>query len=481
MDPTPRKRFGKKREGPTGPSDSRGASGPSGPSDRGSLGGASGPSDHGSLGGASDHNPPFTKLQSEIPLREEDPKGFTGAVETSLSPNSEESPPTLKKKFGNTGKKVHNIVKRLEEPDPEIPTFTGVYLDDYDILNVHEKILGHFEDQKKVLPAKRKQLSRLVWIMDKAPTLVERSNAEMKVRGLQKEIERIESESALNTYTEATSELLDEYKELSKSGEPRRFGSKKEQKHEDHDKIERRVIVVSRYLHVARSYASISLHRQIEQLNTCPKCKTELGPDNSTSCPNPDCAVTFRTVEHGLVTKEQTTGTQSKSNYEKGNHIKDATLKLEGLQNVNFPANLVPDLQSVIKMYRLDIKTLSIETLQSLLKTRGFSEYYEDIHLIWHLVTGNPLPDLSEIREKINDKADKIIEVYQDVKPENRTNYINAQFTLFKILEQEEDERYHIPKKFFIFSSNRDVLKQYHEIWSATCKRWGWSPIIPTV
>src|SRR6185503_15511622 len=70
------------------------------------------------------------------------------------------------------------------------------------------------------------------------------------------------------------------------------------------------------------------------------------------------------------------------------------------------------------------------------LAEQNLSCHYDDINLLFHIITGEPCPDLSNIVEGLYEDFDKLEEVLSQIKDENRSNSLTVNYKLYKLLQK---------------------------------------------
>lgn len=361
-------------------------------------------------------------------------------------------------------------VEEEEEKSPKKIRINATYKDDYDIRELDKIVLQKFARESAGLPKKKTRLGQLEWIKKHSQSSIEVRDAERTAKKLRKEVSEIESNSRLEEYKQRTSKILDEYTKLVSQPQVKQFGPKRVKGNSEAD--ENRQTLISQYLFYVKRYIDINIVRISDKATTCPDCHIELvSESNGLYCPS--CHLLLENATEETVSRDSDRPTSTKNDYDRGGHIKDIIINFQGKQKDKIPECLVPDIEGTMKAYGISKSRLSIETLHRLLKESGYSDYYGDIYLIFHKITGKPLEDLAEIQDRLFQKAEMIDKIYYEVKPEERRNFISAYYALWSLLQQEKEKRFHYPKSFFIFPSSRDILISYDEIMESICKKYG--------
>ena len=114
------------------------------------------------------------------------------------------------------------------------------------------------------------------------------------------------------------------------------------------------------------------------------------------------------------------------------------------------------------------------EHITIFLKDSKFVKHYEDAVLIFHTLTGKPVPDLSYLEEELMNDFDILVEQYDKKFKENsdRKNFINTQYVLFQLLRR---HKYPCQKEEFNILKTIDRKYYHDEICSELFADLGWN------
>lgn len=139
--------------------------------------------------------------------------------------------------------------------------------------------------------------------------------------------------------------------------------------------------------------------------------------------------------------------------------------------------------QEVIDSILLELKKegitnlyyLTMEKVRSYLKKLGLNKYYEHIPHIIYCLNGLPTPKLlPETEEKLRAMFRQIQDIFDQVCPDDRTNFLSYSYLLRKLFELlGEDEH----KEYFRLHKSRDKIYQHDKVWQKICKILGWQYI----
>lgn len=383
-----------------------------------------------------------------------------------------------KKKRKTNGEKEKKVITAEKKSD----ILEIRYKQDYDIRELHKIVLKKFEEKSQSIPSKKVAIKKLEWIKEHADSHIEKKSADKKIQEIVNEIKEIEEGKLLSEYLDKTSKIIEEYSRY-KSVEvnERSFGKKansgeiKERGREKvSEEIEAKKHLVNKYLIIVKKYIDINIIRATEKITTCSDCKIELVKEHGgLYCGNCHIILSRQTEETSHKDPEKSTAISTKNDYDKGEHIKSAILKLQALHKDRVPISLLESLEQKIQEYGKKKSDITIIFLLTLLKECGYTDY-DDIYLIHTKITGKPAFNCSEIQDRLFDKAEKISAGYNDVRPAGRTNYISATYSVWSLLMMEEDKKWHLPKSYFTFTKNRNRLLEYDDIMQKICDLYGW-------
>lgn len=118
---------------------------------------------------------------------------------------------------------------------------------------------------------------------------------------------------------------------------------------------------------------------------------------------------------------------------------------------------------------------LTMTRVRKYLKKLGLNKYYEHIPHIIYCLNGLPTPRLSiETEEKLRSMFRQIQEIFDEVCPNNRKNFLSYSYLLRKLLELlGEDEH----KKYFRLHKSREKIYHHDKVWQKICKKLNWQYI----
>lgn len=307
----------------------------------------------------------------------------------------------------------------------------GYYKGDYDIRSIHQRVLDHFQQEYALTEAKQRELSRLEQVYARSTSLGERKRALLEINELKGWLTGVADREQEQSYLSRAEPLLTQYNALPDNAKIARvFGTRKAV--DPH--AEERELIVFKFLAVAGDYITINLVVDCETEPCCSACGNKLQPE-AQICPHCSVVITEFETENNYKEDDQAVSA-SRNTYGKSEHIHDAFIKFQGKQANKLPPEMIEDLITTVKAYNIDREQLPIDTLYQILKNKRYSRYYDEIYLIYHIITHKPLPDLSDIQTELFMDADRFISIYHLVKPRNRSNCLNVHFIRDAILRR---------------------------------------------
>lgn len=378
--------------------------------------------------------------------------------------NGEEDTPTVIDFF--TTKKTR-VQKVENKPKPKQRKPKPI---NQDIIELNHKILNLLDTEFKTLPDMKKKLEKLEWIIKNSCDLVEKKTADKKYRDLQIQIDLIETGFRQANYIYKTETIIDEYtKILEKPIELDFMGTKKVGQDDQKQDI------LFEFLNIARQYIDVPAFTGRVKKSICEDCGIELIKEDDHTYVCTQCGFSLKhLVSTASYQENNRINVAQRYVYDKRVHFGDAIKKFQAKQNTTIPQKVYDDIETRMKNHEISKEHLNKNHLFEFLRLNGHSEHYEDITLIFRNITGTQPPDISHLENDLFRLFDEIDPVYERVKPPDRTNFLNGQFTLFKLLQKlqfpcrEED--------FYILKTREKLIEQ-DKIWKKICNELNWTYI----
>jgi hypothetical protein len=351
---------------------------------------------------------------------------------------------------------------------------------EYNVLEIDERIKELLNKNIENLPTLKKKASILEWIKENSDDKLEILDAKKELRKLTLFIQEIESGKQSQTYIDKTNDLIEQYKIILNSPIKRSFVLKtNEGNSEQNALLDDKNAVITTFIDIAKEYIHIDPIKQKTKKVVCPICKID---EFDYSCEEVykcmkcglqidilDDTPTFRDTDRINLATRYT--------YTIKGHFKEAIEKFEARQNTTIPEQLYVGFKNWAEKHSLEIKDVTKTHIYMYLKEYGYSSHYEDATLIYCNITGKQPPNISKYIPDIMDDFDKYEPVYQKLKGAERTNSLNVQYKLFKLLEKRGYKCNH--EDFYILKTS-DKIKEHDDMHREICKalKWKYKPTL---
>ena len=164
--------------------------------------------------------------------------------------------------------------------------------------------------------------------------------------------------------------------------------------------------------------------------------------------------------------------------YKRTNHFKEWINQIQGREGTLIPNEVINLLIIEIKKERLKDKTLiTYSKIKEFLKKLKLNKYYEHIPFIKDKLGIKPPIMSPELEEKLCNLFMEIQAPYSKYCPDNRVNFLNYYYTIYKLCELLNQNQY-LP----YFPMLKDVDKRIEQdiIWKNICKELNWD-FVPTI
>lgn len=333
------------------------------------------------------------------------------------------------------------------------------YNNNQNIIDIHNSIVQNLEKREENLPNISKRIDELKKILDTTTHIRVREKIEKELDELRQEYENIKSNNDLYFYLLKSIPLLEEYKaELVKPIEINFMGEKNKINTTKIDKIRTKFIYMIQENHVLNTIAREKI------LNICPICKNEkenIMHTNIIACSN--CGAEKDTLPLIFSYKDtDRINITGKYTYDRRIHFRDCINQFQGKQNSTIKQEVYDVLINQLELHNLVRKgdlpkqikyeKVTKQHISLFLKETNFTKHYEDVNLIYHNITGQPLDDISHLEEVLMEDFDKLSTLYNEeyikTRKIERKNFINTQYVLYQLLKR---HKYPCSKNDFTF------------------------------
>lgn len=340
--------------------------------------------------------------------------------------------------------------------DENIPNrIVATYGDDYDITHIHEIIIVKLEKENRELPFLQEKKVEIEEKLDNRLKVIQRKKITHELEVLNKRIDDLQNNRRKNEYIEESKEYLRRYQEMGPVMNKKSFMDEEVARQVDEKQLEERIIIIRRYLDIAKKYIPINVIRIVIQDQSCPGCGgfnlLSDDPEYNTLERCQDCGYERLNFGQPSLMREGnlSTKTPSNSDYEdRENFVKALECYLG--EQPKPPENLFLALDNWAYKYehpsKEEISQFPInsdgtrgvygkEMLIQALGDEGYADYYKDWKLIGHLQWSWELPKIGQQdRDMIVADYDGTQKIFNTIKGERKSS-MNTQLRLYRHLE----------------------------------------------
>jgi hypothetical protein len=323
-------------------------------------------------------------------------------------------------------------------------------MNSYNIFHIDEIIKNKLTTDISNLPSLENDLQTLLEALDskngKTGTNMNKLSKQQELGLLRKRIQDIQNTFALTLYIYRTADLLIKYSELQQSESSRSFVIKDSSRQSIYaqETVEKNNII-AQYISVAREYVEIENYRRAINVMMCPICKTtdmtkNVDEDTSFVC---KCGFETEILDDTPSFKDtDRVNMSSRYTYTRRGHFVEAIKKYQGKHNIDpeILQLIVAALHQEMGYHHLTSKTVTKDHLYMFLSEKRLCEHYEDINILYHIITGHECPEFSHLEsallELFEQQEKALVEVTAMDKNDNRVNSINVYYKLYKLLQK---------------------------------------------
>lgn len=163
--------------------------------------------------------------------------------------------------------------------------------------------------------------------------------------------------------------------------------------------------------------------------------------------------------------------------YDPAKHCKFWIERIQACENTDIPTDIIDNIKKLIRLDKIKNKnSITCNMIRKYLRQLNNSKYNEHIPLIHKLITGIMPPQLTDNElQLINIHFDKVINIYDQIKPINKTNCPYHPYFIYKIIEQILKPNIHRIRKIQILSyihlQSRETLIYNDIVWKNICDK----------
>lgn len=360
------------------------------------------------------------------------------------------------KKLTNTSSFINiqdtNSVKILQHPEPITQLYDykancseKKYVDakNFNIFHIDSIIKEYLISQIRSLPVFEKELLALTQTLSSGD-YSKQVLAKQKVTDLRRKIKDLETTFGLSLYILNTAKLLEDYRTAISSNNSRSFVCVNKETADTESA--KRDEIITKYLLIARNYVEITNYNQVTKKMACPVCESSdmrRSGDEETIFVCMVCLTETQILDDTPSFKDtDRVNMCSRYTYSRKGHFMDAIKKHQGKQNVDPETiqNVVNILLNEMKFHNIGPENVNKRHLHMFLFEKGLSMYYEDLNLLYHIITGEPCPEISAYESQIYEDFEEQEAALNNVSAldvnDTRINSLNVYYKLYKLLQR---------------------------------------------
>jgi hypothetical protein len=163
--------------------------------------------------------------------------------------------------------------------------------------------------------------------------------------------------------------------------------------------------------------------------------------------------------------------------YKRINHFREILAQFQAKETTQIPDEVLENIRAQIKKERIELSQITNKKAKEILKKLGYNKYYEHIPFIKDKLGIRPPIMSPELEETLCNLFSSIQEPYSKFCPEERVNFLNYYYTVYKLCEL-LDQKQFLP--YFPMLKDREKRIEQDEIWKKICNELDWE-FIPTI
>ena len=365
----------------------------------------------------------------------------------------------------------------------------SVDMEEYNILHIDSIIKKNLTAKISTLPELERDLNNALDFMSKNKgnavinTSINNGGpiAEQQLNILRKRIQDLESTFELGYYIHKSTDILEKYKKLMSSKDSCSF-IRTNSTLATEETFEKNKLV-AQYVAIARDYVDIENYKYEAGKLMCPICGPEdmirdIDDDTLFSCYK--CGVEVEILDDTPSFKDtDRVNMSSRYTYTRRGHFIDAMKKYQGKHNIDpdILNVIVKDLKVEMSFHNLDSIRLTKDHLYMFLSEKKLNKHYDDINLLFHIITGKECPEFSHLEnlllEDFEQQEKALDEVVANDINDDRINSINVYYKLCKLLQR---RKYPCKKSDFYILKTKTKEDEHDEKLKKAWKilRWSW-------
>ena len=347
--------------------------------------------------------------------------------------------------------------------------------------NVHTKIVNEINSKNEDMPKLIEIINKLKEKRKNTNNKKERIIIEKNIREKKKELKNIKSLECdyYNDNLKFLFKYFEDKKKIDNSNDSKKkvinsffFKETKDKKNYEHDKD-----VSNKYLRNV-NYKSLNINSYIVNSDIC-ECKGELiyVEHEGVQICNVCGKINSHIIEHDKPSYRDPPQEVSFYAYKRINHFREILAQFQAKETTDIPNEIIENIKQQIKKERISLDELTNAKSKDILKKLGYNKYYEHIPFIKDKLGIKPPVMSQELETKLCNLFMEIEKQYSKYCPNNRVNFLNYYYVLFKLCEILKEKKF-LP----YFPMLKDQTKRIEQdvIWKKICKELKWT-FYPTI
>lgn len=164
--------------------------------------------------------------------------------------------------------------------------------------------------------------------------------------------------------------------------------------------------------------------------------------------------------------------------YQRINHFREILAQFQAKETTQIPTEVLENIKFQIKKERINLSELSYQRTKNILKNLRYNKYYEHIAYIKNKLGISPPIMSQELEKTLCNLFSEIQNPYSKYCPNERTNFLNYYYTVFKLCELLDQKEY-LPLLKQAMIGDRIKRIEQDDIWKKICDEMDWE-FIPT-
>jgi hypothetical protein len=260
-------------------------------------------------------------------------------------------------------------------------------------------------------------------------------------------------------YKENSEKYMNEYEKLV-SDDVYYFGVDSDEKDDNYIK---RIILVKKYIKYISRFIDIRVYYK-DNINICVNCQEIIKKNTYSSLKCFKCGERIINFD-GVINNYKELDIKNTDSYDSKENFIESFKRIQG-KHKYIPDKVIEKIKKELNIYNISKKEFTKHQLITFMKKLKLSAYYYDKNQIYYLITDIPPPDFSQYEEGVMKRYDKYKEVYEIIKPSDRSNSLYVFFVMKILLELEgcrcQDED-------FFSLETRDVILEHVYLMKQIC------------